>query len=58
MRSRYVVAVVAILAIGFAIKWFFFSTPTADASANSRMDIPDMHRQVKNLPLLDVKDPN
>ena len=57
MHSRYVVAVVAIVAVGFALRWLFFSNPTADAEASSTMNIFDMQQQIKDLPVLDIKDP-
>jgi hypothetical protein len=46
MRSRYIIAIAAVLAVGFGVKLFFFSTPTAEANVDAvssvRMDIDDM----------------
>jgi hypothetical protein len=58
MYLRHVVAFVAIVAVGFfALWWLFSSNPTADVEASSTMDIFNMHRQIKELPVRDVKDP-
>jgi hypothetical protein len=34
MRSRYAIAIVAVILIGFGVKLFFFSAPTAEAGTH------------------------
>jgi hypothetical protein len=64
MRLHYAVAVVAVILIGFGVKLLFFSVPAAEAdifavkngSMNAfQLDID--YPNIKNLPVLDVKDP-
>ena len=64
MRANHVIAVVAVILIGFGVKLFFFSAPAVEAGihtgANASMNILQMHidhPNMKNLPALDVKDP-
>jgi hypothetical protein len=57
MHSRHVLAFLAILAIGFAVRWLFFSNQTFDAGTSSSIDALEMQRQIKELPLRDIKDP-
>jgi hypothetical protein len=64
MRSHYAIAVVAVILIGFGVKLFFFRAPAVEAGvapgANASMNILQIHRDhpnIKDLPVLDVKDP-
>lgn len=57
MHSRHVLTVLAILAIGLAAKWLFFSNQPVDAGTSSTIDALEMQRQIKELPPLDIKDP-
>ena len=64
MRLHYVITVVAVILTGFGVKLIFFSAPTAeadlDAVKNGSMNVLQMHidhPNIKNLPVLDVKDP-
>ena len=54
MRVHHGTAIVAILLIGFGLKLTFFSAPPAGADAppveTVRMDISQMHQNIKNLP--------
>jgi hypothetical protein len=63
MRVHYAIAVVAVILIGFGVK-LLFRAPAVEAGtptgANASMNILQMHRDhpnIKNLPVLDVKDP-
>jgi hypothetical protein len=64
MRLYRGIAVVAVILIGFGVKLFFFPAPTAEpdthAVKNGSMNVLQMHidhPNIKNLPVLDVKDP-
>ena len=64
MRLHYAIAVVAVILIGFGVKLFFFSVPAAEADIyavkNGSMNVLQLHidyPNIKNLPVLDVKDP-
>jgi hypothetical protein len=64
MRLHYAITVVAVILIGFGVKLFFFSAPSAEADLhavkNSSMNVLQMHidhPNIKTLPVLDVKDP-
>jgi hypothetical protein len=64
MRLHYAVAVVAVILIGFGVKLFFFSVPAAEADTyavkNGSMNVLQLdidYPNIKNLPMLDVKDP-
>jgi hypothetical protein len=53
MRAHHAIAIVAIVLIGFGLKWAFFSAPTAEADAPSvdlRMDVLQLQQNIKNLP--------
>ena len=53
MRAHHAIAIVAILVIGFGLKLTFFSSPPAEAARpveSVRMDISQMHQNIKNLP--------
>jgi hypothetical protein len=60
MRSRHIIAIAAILAVGFGVKLFFFSGPTAEANVDAvngvRMDIAQMHQNIGDLPVQNVHD--
>jgi hypothetical protein len=64
MRLHYAIAVVAVVLIGFGVKLFFSLAPAAEpdihAVKNGSMNVLQMHidhQNIKNLPVLDVKDP-
>jgi hypothetical protein len=64
MRAYHVIAVAAVILVGFGVKLFFFSVPTVEAGIHAgedaRMNILQMHidyPKMKNLPVQDVKDP-
>ena len=64
MRLHYAIAIVAVILVGFGVKLFFFSAPTAEADVyavkNGSMNVLQMHidhPNIKTLPVLDVKDP-
>ena len=64
MRLHYAITVVAVILIGFGVKLFFFSAPSAEADLhavkNGSMNVLQMHidhPNIKTLPVLDVKDP-
>jgi hypothetical protein len=60
MRARHMIAVVIVLVIGVATKWFFFSTPPAEAQLRPTLDVFRMsvdHPNMKELPVRDVKEP-
>ena len=55
MRAHYayaIDAIVAIVVIGFGLKLIFFSAPPAEAVAveSARIDVSQMHRNIKNIP--------
>jgi hypothetical protein len=59
MRSHHVVAVVAVIFIGFGAKLFFFPAPSAEANINATsMDVLQMHRDlnIEKLPLQKMRD--
>jgi hypothetical protein len=55
-----IIAVVAVVLSGFAVKLIFLSAPIAEASLLSvksiRMDISELHRSSKNLPVQKIDD--
>jgi hypothetical protein len=64
MRPHFAIAVVAVVLIGFGVKWFFFPAPAAEADIhavrNGSMNVLQMHvdhPNMKDLPVVDVKDP-
>jgi hypothetical protein len=64
MRIHHAIAVVALILIGFGVKFFFFSAPAAEADIravnNATMNILQMqtdYPNMKSLPVQDVKDP-
>jgi hypothetical protein len=64
MRLHHAIAIVAVILIAFGVKLLFFSAPAAEAdmqaNKNGSMDVLQMHidhPNIKNLPVLDVKDP-
>ena len=60
MRSQHFIGILAILVVGFGIKWLFFASPAAEAQpeplSSAPMDVFQMQREIKNLPVVDVKD--
>jgi hypothetical protein len=61
MRAHHVIiAAVAVFVIGVGVKLIFFSAPTAEANLLSvkslSMDISEMHRNTKNLPVQKIHD--
>ena len=52
MRVHHAIAIVAILLIGFGLKLIFFSARPAEAVPveGMRMDIFQMHQNIRNLP--------
>jgi hypothetical protein len=55
MRVHHAIAIVAIVLIGFGLKLTFFSAPPAEA-VPVRMDISQMHQNIRNLPEQRVDD--
>jgi|SRR5215204_4043509 len=43
MRAHYIIAVVAVIVIGFGVKLFFFSVPIAEADTGATISIQEMH---------------
>jgi hypothetical protein len=60
MRSYHVIAVVAVILVGVGVKLIFFAAPTAEADSlankNKGVDVSQMHRNVKNLPVQEFHD--
>jgi hypothetical protein len=59
MRSHHVIAIVAVLIIGFGVKVLFFSSPAAEAEV-AGMDVFQIHLDypnMKDLPVHEVKEP-
>jgi hypothetical protein len=60
MRAHHIIAIAAVLAVGFGVKLFFFSAPTAEANVDTinsvRIDISELHRNAKNLPVQQIND--
>ena len=61
MRAHHVIiAAVAVILIGFSVKLIFFWAPTAEANLLSvksvSMDISEMHRNTKNVPVQKIHD--
>ena len=57
MRSQHIIAMVAVFgALGFGITWLFF-TGLQQPPPNAAMDVLQMQREIKNLPITDIKDP-
>ena len=61
MRAYHVIiAAVAVILIGFGVKLIFFWAPTAEANLLSvksvSMDISEMQRSTKNLPVQKIHD--
>ena len=64
MRLQCAIAVVAVILIGVGVKLLFLRAPAVEAGmhtgANASMNALEMHRvhpNIKDLPVLDVKDP-
>ena len=43
MRAHYIIAVAAVIVIGFGAKLFFFSVPIAEADARAAISIEELH---------------
>ena len=58
MRAHYAIAIVAIALIGFGLKMIFFSAPPAKAVAveSARIDVSQMHQDIKNIPEQKIHD--
>ena len=60
MRTHHVIAVVAVILVGVAVKLIFFAAPTAGAdplaTENMGLDVSRMHQNVKNLPVQELHD--
>ena len=61
MRAHHVIiAAVAVILIGIGVKLIFFWAPTAEATILSvkspSMDISELHRNTKNLPVQKIHD--
>ena len=63
MRYHHAIAVALVLVVGVAVKWFYFSTPTAVAEVAPTpptLNLLQMHTDypnMKELPVQDVKEP-
>jgi len=61
MRSHHILAIVAVLAGGVAIKWMFFANRAAEAqsepASSAAMDVFQMQSDSNDLPVLEIKDP-
>jgi hypothetical protein len=57
---RPLITVAVVLAVGFGVKLFFFSSPTAEANVDAlnavHMDISQMNQNAKNLPVQELDD--
>jgi hypothetical protein len=54
MRSHPAIAIVTGILFGFGVKLIFFAAPTVAADVGSKrgsIDVSEMHRQIKNLPV-------
>jgi hypothetical protein len=60
MRAHHAITIVAAVLVGFGLKLIFFSAPIAVADVGSfkdmSMDISEMHRNIKNLPVEKLHD--
>ncbi len=60
MRIHRVIAVVAVVLVGFGVKVIFFSTPPAEADLLSvkiiNMDVSQMHQNIGNLSVEKIND--
>jgi hypothetical protein len=60
MRAYQVLAIVAVILIGFSVKLIFFNPPVAEADSVSiqpvRMDISQLHQNAKNIPIQTIHD--
>jgi hypothetical protein len=55
MRAHHVIAVVAVILVGFGVKLIFFTPQTAEADSRSiksmAVDVSQLHQNVRNLPV-------
>ena len=60
MRAYHVLAVVAVILLGFGVKLTFFNAPAAEADSASiesaSMDITQLHQNTKNVPMQTTHD--
>ena len=60
MRAYHVIAVVAVILVGFGVKLIFFTAPTAEADPLSikrvGVDVSPLHHNAKNLPVQKLYD--
>ena len=60
MRAYHVLAVVAVMLIGFGVKLTFFNAQAGEANSASiesvSMDISQIHRNAKNVPVQTIHD--
>ena len=60
MRARYAIAVVTAILVGFGLKLFFFSAPSAIANTgvvtSVSMNISEIQKNIKNLPVEKIHD--
>jgi hypothetical protein len=60
MRTHPAITIVTVILVGFGLKLAFYSAPTvaADVGATKRVsiDVSEMHRQIKNLPVENFHD--
>jgi hypothetical protein len=60
MRARYAIAVVSAILVGFGLKLFFFSAPSAVADTgvvmSVSMNISEIQKNIKNLPVEKIND--
>jgi hypothetical protein len=60
MRAQHVIAVAAVILVGFGLKLTFLSAPVAEADVGSvksvTIDISQAHQNFRNLPVEKVRD--
>jgi len=66
MRTHHVIAIIAVILVGFGVKLFFFSAQTAEADLLSvtgslsvksvSMDVSQISQNIKNLPEEKIRD--
>lgn len=56
MRSHSVIAIAAVILVGFGVKLAFFSAPNAAANLNSTRSVDVSVAQTKNLPVQKIHD--
>jgi len=56
MRSHSLIAIAAVILVGFGVKLAFFSAPNAAADLNSARNVDVSVAQTKNLPVQKIHD--